>query len=332
MEMKLLEILVCPKCFGNLALTNSGAADAEEIIEGKLDCHNCQKTYPIENGIPRFVERENYASSFGYQWNRFKSEQIDSINGTGLSTHRFHSETGWTKEWMKEKWILDAGCGAGRFLDVASKADCEVVGIDISNAVDAAKANLAGRRNVHLVQASIYELPFRNETFDGCYCIGVIQHTPEPQKTVSALPRLLKVGGKIAVTIYERKRWTLLYSKYLVRPVTKRLNKKLLLLLIKGSMPVLFPITEVMFRIPRLGPYFMFAIPIANYVNESSLTWRQRYDWAILDTFDMLSPQYDQPQTQEDTEHTLKSEGIEDIQRLGNPGLNLIGRKAAPRQ
>lgn len=332
MQIKLLEILVCPKCFGRLSCTNLDPVEQEEIITGNLECASCAKTFPIENGIPRFVERENYASSFGYQWNRFKSEQIDSVNATNLSAKRFYSETDWTVEWMKGKWILDAGCGAGRFLDVASKADCEVVGIDISNAVDAAKANLAGRKNVHLVQASIYELPFRNETFDGCYCIGVIQHTPEPQKTVSALPRLLKIGGKIAVTIYERKRWTLLYSKYLVRPVTKRLNKKVLLFLIKGAMPVLFPITEVMFRIPRLGPYFMFAIPVANYVNESSLTWRQRYDWAILDTFDMLSPQYDQPQTQEDTERSLASEGIEDIKRLGNPGLNLIGRKAAPRQ
>ena len=105
-----------------------------------------RKQYPVENGIPRFVEIDNYASSFGYQWNRFKSEQIDSINGTRLSEKRFYSETQWTKEWMKGKWILDAGCGAGRFLDVASDSEAQVVGLDIIGAIDAAGSNVGGRR------------------------------------------------------------------------------------------------------------------------------------------------------------------------------------------
>jgi ubiquinone/menaquinone biosynthesis C-methylase UbiE/uncharacterized protein YbaR (Trm112 family) len=327
MQLRLLKILACPKCLGELSC-NPASTEGEEIVVGTLKCKQCGKTYDIKAGIPRFVESENYASSFGYQWNRFKSEQIDSINGTRLSAKRLYSETDWSAEWMKGKWILDAGCGAGRFLDIASKADCEVVGIDISNAVDAARANLAQRRNVHLVQASIYELPFRTSSFDGCYCIGVIQHTPDPQKSVRSIPRILKPGGRIAVTIYERKRWTLLYAKYLVRPITRRLDKKILLHLIKASMPVLFPITEAVFRIPILRSYFMFAIPVANNVGESALSWRQRYDWAILDTFDMLSPQYDQPQTQRETESSLLAEGIEDIKRLNNPGLNLIGKKS----
>lgn len=326
MRKKLLAVLVCPKCRIELACTASEIVD-DEIERGSLSCAECGNQYPIENGIPRFVGKDNYASSFGYQWNRFKSEQIDSINGTRLSEKRFYSETHWTEEWMKGKWILDAGCGAGRFLDVASRIDCEVVGIDISNAVEAAKTNLVDRKNLHLVQASIYELPFRNNSFDGCYSIGVIQHTPDPEKSVRSIPRILKVGGRIAVTIYERKRWTPLYSKYLVRPITKRLDKKILLQLIKASMPVLFPITEVAFRIPILRSYFRFAIPVANYVDESALSWRQRYDWAILDTFDMLSPQYDQPQTQSEVERSLLAEGIEDIKRLNTPGLNLIGKK-----
>ena len=55
---------------------------------------------------------------------------------------------------MQGTWILDAGSG-GRFLDVASKIGCNVVGVDLSNAVDAARQTLAGRKNVHLVQASI---------------------------------------------------------------------------------------------------------------------------------------------------------------------------------
>jgi SAM-dependent methyltransferase len=327
MQRKLLQILVCPKCLGELSCAVSTESE-NGIDTGTLTCNGCKKSFEINAGIPRFVESDNYASSFGYQWNRFKAEQIDSLNGTRLSERRFYSETGWTKDWLQNKWILDAGCGAGRFLDVASKnTSCEVVGVDISNAVDAAHATLSDRENVHLVQASIYELPFRDGAFDGCYCIGVIQHTPDPAKALRSLPRLVKEGGRLAVTIYERKPWTPLNTKYLIRPLTKRVNPKFLLSAIKASMVILFPVTDVLFRIPFLGRVMSFAIPVANYVNDPELTTPARYRWAILDTFDMLAPQYDQPQVEEDAAQALKAGGLTEIKRLNNPGLNLTGQK-----
>ena len=328
MRLKLLEVLACPKCGGDLSCDAQARAGAgEEVESGELKCVACGAVYPVRAGIPRFVPEENYASSFGYQWNLFKSEQLDSVNGTRLSEARLFSETGWTKEWMEGKWVLDAGCGAGRFLDVASRTGAEVVGLDISNAVDAASASLKGREHLHLVQASIYELPFRAGAFDACYCIGVIQHTPDPLRAVRALPRLLREGGRIALTIYERRRWTMLYSKYLVRPLTKRLSKERLLAGIRRAMPLLFPLTDAAFRIPYLGRLFMFAIPVANYTGERALTRRQRYEWAVLDTFDMLSPQYDQPQRHADVARALADSGVEEIERLPNAGLNLVGRK-----
>ena len=328
MQTKLLELLACPTCLGKLTCVAKGTSESGEIETGNLECEQCGKSYPIKGGIPRFVPEDNYAASFGYQWNRFRSQQIDSVNGTEISKKRFYSETGWTPDWLYGKWILDAGCGAGRFLDVASNNDCEVVGIDISNATDAARSTLVERKNVHLVQGSIYEMPFRQHAFDGCYSIGVIQHTPEPLRSVAALPRMIKAGGRIAVTIYERKPLTFLYSKYLLRPLTKRIDKTMLLRAIERSMRFLFPLTNVLFRVPLLNRVFAFAIPVANYVDEPALSSKQRYDWAILDTFDMLSPAYDQPQTEQEVTDALSGEGIIEISRLPNPGLNLVGRKS----
>src|SRR5438093_8272518 len=158
MKKRLLEILACPECGGDLRLT---ATDKEEVIEGNLTCAGCSKTYPIINGIPRFVEPDNYAVSFGYQWNLFRKEQIDSYNGTTLSADRLWSETGWMPEELKGKWVLDVGCGAGRFMDASSMSEGEIVGVDISSAIYAAKENLEGRDNVHFVQASISDLPFK---------------------------------------------------------------------------------------------------------------------------------------------------------------------------
>jgi 2-polyprenyl-3-methyl-5-hydroxy-6-metoxy-1,4-benzoquinol methylase len=324
MKEKLLEILVCPFCKTNLSLEASKVADGE-INEGRLKCISCQKLFDITNGIPRFVEVNNYASSFGYQWNLFRKEQIDSHNGTDLSARRFWTETGWKKDELKGKWVLDAGCGAGRFLDAASQSEAEIVGIDISNAIDAAKENLQGRKNVHFVQASIYELPFREGTFDKCYCIGVVQHTPDPHKTLQVLSKQVKPGGDLAVTIYERKGFTKLNAKYLIRPLTKKISNQKLLGIIRSSMPVLFPLTNVLFRIPLLRKLFIFTIPVANYVDEKSLSAKQRYDWAILDTFDMLSPQFDQPQNENEVRAVLSESEIEEIKRLPNHGLNIIG-------
>lgn len=328
MQLQLLDRLACPKCRRELTCAPAEWDEAGGVLTGTLSCVGCGAGFPIERGIPRFVPRENYASSFGYQWTTFKFVQVDSRSGLPLSERRWYAETGWTQEWLEKKWVLDVGCGAGRFLDVASKAGCDVVGVDISEAVDAAAVTMKGRPNVHLVQASVYELPFRSDAFDGCYCIGVLQHTPDPEKALRALPRVLAPGGRLAVTIYERKPWTKLYAKYLLRPLTKRMNKKALLMAIKVLMPVLFPITEVLFRIPYAGRLMAFLIPVANYVQTPELSLRQRYEWAILDTFDMLSPRFDQPMTQEAGERALRQEGIE-ARRLNNPGLNLVGERPA---
>ena len=328
MQLQLLEILACPRCGGTLSCASRESGEDGDVQAGDLECGSCRAVYPIKDGIPRFIAQDNYASSFGYQWNRFKLEQIDSANGTGLSEQRFYSETGWSPEWLRGKWVLDAGCGAGRFLDVATKSGAEVVGVDISSAIDAAKANLAGRKNVHFVQASIFDLPFRAGAFDACYSIGVIQHTPEPQAALRALPKVLKPGGHIAVTIYERKPWTTLNAKYLVRPLTKRMGEETLLRGIQRAMPVLFPLTSALFSFPVIGRVFAFMIPVANYVHETNLSRQQRYDWAVLDTFDMLSPQYDQPQTHDEAASALGDEGVAEIERLPNSGLNLVGKKA----
>jgi len=321
MKRTLIDLLSCPDCSGDLDLLG---IREEDITEGELKCLACKAVYPITNGIPRFVPQDNYASSFGFQWNKFRREQLDSYNGTSLSADRFWSETGWNKDELAGKWVLDLGCGAGRFLDVVSATDAFVVGVDISSAIDAAKSSLQDKENLEFVQASIYDLPFKDGAFDHCYCIGVVQHTPDTSATLRSIAKCVKPGGKLALTIYPRKPWTKLYSKYWLRPVTKRLKKENLLRLIEGIMPVAFPLTSFLFRVPVAGKAFQFLIPIANYVHEPQLTRQQRYKWAILDTFDMLTPYYDQPMTEAEAMESLTEAGVE-AKRTQQPGLNLVG-------
>jgi SAM-dependent methyltransferase len=322
-----LSVLACPACAGELALQTSD--DGDRVTQGALQCRQCGASYPITRGIARFVPADGgYAESFGFQWNRFKVEQFDSANGTTLSRDRFFSETAWSPESIGGKWVLEGGCGAGRFLDVVTRTGARVVGVDLSTAVDAAASTLADRPNLDLVQARIDRLPFRRGAFDGVYCIGVIQHTSNPEACVRSLASAVRPGGRIAITAYELRRWTRLYSKYLARHVTTKLSDRVLYAAIAIAMPVLFPLTEVLFRLPIVARVFQFAIPVANYVG-APLSVRQRYRWALLDTFDMLSPTYDQPQRYGDLQAWLASEGIGEIRRLPNAGLNVTGRKRA---
>ena len=75
------------------------------------------------------------------------------------------------------------------------------------------------------MQASLYELPFRDGQFDYVYCIGVIQHTPDPRKSVLSLLNKVAVGGSVGLWIYELT-WksfvgTMAFKNFL-RPWTKR--------------------------------------------------------------------------------------------------------------
>jgi len=328
MQPALIDLLACPRCHGRLQCRVSSTAADGGVLTGHLDCTQCRHSFPVIRGIPRFVPSENYGASFGCQWNRFRREQIDACNGTRLSEHRWWTETAWDRDWLNGKWILDAGCGAGRFLDIVSRTEgCEVVGVDISNAVDAARETLTRRPNVHLIQASILQLPFRPGAFDGVYCIGVIQHTPDPASAIESVAGMVRPGGRLALTMYERRRFTRLYSKSWFRPMTRRMRPERLLTLISAAMPLAFAVTEVLFRLPVVGRLFQFVIPIANYVNIKEMSLRQRYQWAILDTFDMLSPAYDSPQREPEVAELLKKSGIGEISRLSNPGLNLVGTK-----
>jgi SAM-dependent methyltransferase len=246
--------------------------------------------------VPRFVERDVYAGSFGFQWNRFAQVQLDSANGSQGSRARFIAEVPWSGE-LDGKWVVDAGCGSGRFAEVAAGLGADVLAVDLSDAVDAAHRNLVEQPHAHVLQADLRSLPVAPRSIEYLYCIGVLQHTPDPMASARSLVELLAPGGQFAFTIYGRKPWTRLYPKYLLRPLTKRIPKPTLLRWIERVMPVVFPVTSVLFSLPVLGRAFRFAIPVANYPGRTDLPREVRYQEAVLDTFDMLSPEYDHPMT-----------------------------------
>jgi SAM-dependent methyltransferase len=195
MKRELLERLRCPKTGQRLTL-DTPQPITDFIESGWLVSVDGQHRYPIRNGIPRFVPEVNYAENFGMQWNYFRQTQLDSHSGHPISANRFWKATGWRPEDMKGQWVLDAGCGAVRFAEVALNAGANVVALDYSSAVDACYANLEHHPNLHVVQGDIYALPLERESFSFVYSLGVLQHTPDVAKAFAALPPMLHDGGE----------------------------------------------------------------------------------------------------------------------------------------
>ncbi len=257
--------------------------------------------FPIVNGIPRFCQADNYTSSFGRQWNQFRTTQIDGEGANGRpSAQRFFAETSWRPEDLKGLDILEVGSGAGRFSRVVlDETEAILHSVDYSTAVEANWRNNRprGRGRFFLSQASIYELPYADDRFDKVFCLGVLQHTPDFQASVKALVRKARPGAEIVIDFYPiRGFWTKLHAKYLFRPLTKRMSHDRLLRLIDRHAARLMSAANFLDRI-KLGALRRF-IPVVDFKNAMprGLTPEQLRDWVVLDTFDMFSPTYDNPQ------------------------------------
>src|SRR6266511_680058 len=254
MKPSLLPLLACPRCRSQLALGAQTKRDGH-IEEGTLSCTGCGAGYPISGSIPRFVPRQNYAEGFGFQWNRFRRTQLDSHSGLTISHDRLLRQTGWPQESFRDARVLDIGCGAGRFAEVALGLGAEVFAVDYSTAVDATLENLGNHPRLNVVQGDLYHLPFAANSFDMLYCFGVIQHTPDPYRAVLSLPALLTGGGYLAVDVYPR-RWTnALLFRYWLRPITTRMPQDRLFRIVQRATPFLLSVSRAIGRIPSVGRY-----------------------------------------------------------------------------
>lgn len=226
MRLRLLELVRCPECHDALVCTNvqqEGAypSGEREIIEGELQCESGVHTYPVRRGIPRLLPdqllraevdshraqdtstprgglKERTLHSFSYQWNTFREmyshwqDNFDSYFSPLVPPEEFAG-----------RLVLDAGCGFGRHAFYAASYGAEVVGVDLSEAVEAAYANTRDK-NVHVVQGDIYQLPVR-PIFDLVYCVGVIQHLPDPAAGFAHLSQQLGDNGRLFVWVYGKR-------------------------------------------------------------------------------------------------------------------------------
>ena len=290
--------------------------------------------YPIIDQIPRFVPEENYASAFGKQWQLFPRTQLDSHTKIPLSEQRLGRCLGGSLDRLKGRIVLEAGSGAGRFTEILLKYGAVVDSFDFSTAVKANAANNGTHPRLTLVQADIRNMPFRIEAYDLVICLGVVQHTPDPEESIRALWSRVKPGGVLVFDHYRRKIRNYLLPPFGAAAIVYRwyflqLEPDKQFDAVKRVFDIWFPLVW-RYRRSKLIQFLLSRLtPIVNYYPHFGLRDREMYyEWMLLDTHDAMTDVYKHRRTSGELRRLLSSLQAEEIRtaHAGN-GVEVICRK-----
>ncbi len=288
--------------------------NGDQIVEGTYRNASGDQIGRIVNGIPRFVEDEGYTGGFGMQWNRHRVVQLDSQTGSTYSMDRIVRNSGWERDLSGQR-VLEAGSGAGRFTEVLAETGADLRTFDFSSAVEANYRSNGARENVTVFQGDIYNIPYPDAYFDKVLCYGVLQHTPDVERTFKSLAAKVRPGGSLTVDVYPKTIWQMAHWKYLMRPVTTRMDEEKLYRFVEWYAPKLMPLAKIARRFG--GKAGARLVPILDQSDKHVSPEFQR-EWTILDTFDALSPAYDQPQTAKTIRRWYAECGFENVHFPGN--------------
>jgi SAM-dependent methyltransferase len=262
---RLLELLACPECGGDLDVTVRDC-EAGEIMQGQLGCLSCGAGYEIRRGVPRFAPvlattENRTARAFGYEWkhyselgDRYRQQFLDWIHPV-------------QPEFFRGKTVLEGGCGKGRHTLLAAEfGAAAVVAVDLSDAVDVAFQNTRSLENAHIVQGDIHRLPLK-PAFDYGFSVGVLHHLPDPERGFASLLSKIRAGGHVSAWVYGREGngW-IVYLVSPLRSITSRLPPRWL----DGisavlTLPVFFA-SRLVYG-PSSGRLFGHSLPYGEYLS-----------------------------------------------------------------
>lgn len=296
-------------------LTAVGATRVDEAREF-VCLSGCR--FPLVGGIPRFVASDDYASSFGMQWNVFRRTQLDSHTGTTISRDRLVRCLGGSLDVLRGKSVLEVGCGAGRFTELMLGAGGRVFACDLSKAVEANYENCKHFPDYFVAQADVRRLPVEPHSFDFVVCIGVIQATPNPEETIAALARQVRPGGTLVIDQYtyaSQKHW----SRALLRQLLIRLPSGVAMSFVRALSRALLPLH----RLSRNGKRGRWRLrgplrrhsPLVDYAEVyPQLSEKLLAEWSVLDTHDLLTDYYKHLRGVEEIRDCLASCGLRDLE------------------
>lgn len=252
-------------------------------MEGELRCAACGSSFPITSGIPRFAnlahvesDKRATAEGFGWQWQHFTQED-----------DRYAEQfLGWiapvTPEFFRDKIVLEAGCGKGRHTQLAARWGArEVIGIDLSGAVETAFAATRSLPNAHIIQGDIYHLPLARK-FDYAFSVGVLHHLPDPRGGFMSMASKVKPGGHVSAWIYgaENNEWITRWVNPVREKFTSRIDQSVLLQLSKLPTMCLYLATKLIYRpLNKNGSSLAKHLFYNDYLNSlTDFGWREQHN------------------------------------------------------
>jgi SAM-dependent methyltransferase len=280
---ELLRLLRCPTCRGELE---------ERAAQSSLACQSCGREFPVVSGVPRLAA-QSYVASFGRQWNRYDVARPAEDEAV------FRIKTGLDPSALARQLVLDAGCGGGRYTALLGQCGAHVVGVDLSDAVEKARALCAELPRVAIVQADLLELPLAERAFDLAFSIGVLHHSPDPRRAFAQVAARVKPGGRLAVWLYRRNTRPQEWLNSGLRTATTRLPER-----------VLEPLC--------VGLGLLGGIPGLNRVLNKAANFSNHPDWTlrVCDNFDWYAPKYQSHHTAEELKRWFTEEGFTDLFEL----------------
>jgi 2-polyprenyl-3-methyl-5-hydroxy-6-metoxy-1,4-benzoquinol methylase len=309
--------IVCPMDLSALQCT----------AQDELRCGSGHR-FMVRNDIPRLLAAENnYAATFGEQWIEYRITQLDSYTHTDISKDRLRrclGESLWDSLHKPGRVeILESGCGAGRFTEILLQLPAaSVTSTDLSSAVDPNKANCPLSDRHRIIQCDINQLPFGPQQYDIVVCLGVIQHTKNPERTIEDLYKQVKPGGWLIIDHYTQ---TLAYytklSEWVLRPILKRVSPARGIRATKALTRWFFPLHRAVRHAKPLQMAVSRFSPLLTYYHLfPQLNDRLQYEWAELDTHDSLTDFYKHLRSARSIKSKLQSLGSREVwvQRGGN--------------
>jgi len=193
---------VCPVCGGALATGN----------EGEIVCDRCDRVFPVASGVPilvenpaRHIDEMEAAVRKNPAW--YKSDQI-AWHDAGPCRHHLRRRRSYVESTLK-KWLapgkraarlLDLGCGDGantRWLtEFAERTDaCDY------NLLRLLRAKKMLGETCRFCLADVFQLPYRDESFDVVFFNHVLEHIPDDARALRSVLRILRPGGLLILGV-----------------------------------------------------------------------------------------------------------------------------------
>ncbi|MBI3190338.1 methyltransferase domain-containing protein [archaeon] len=106
---------------------------------------------------------------------------------------------------IKDKIILDAGCGSGAFDRKMEKCARMIIGVDINKFV-VSYAMKKSHNKPAFASGNIENIPLKDSSVDVIVCLDALDHCLEPKKVIEEFSRLLKAGGKGVIIVQNHTR------------------------------------------------------------------------------------------------------------------------------